>query len=114
MNRNIINFTSAAIKQIRLILNQTNSNAVFFNIKSGGCNGFEYRLKPINEKIDKTGKEYEVVNIDDVDICVCNKSVLYTLGTTVDWKEDIMGQTFTFDNPMAGNSCGCGSSFNPK
>ena len=36
------------------------------------------------------------------------------LGTKIDWKEDIMGESFHFDNPMAQSKCGCGTSFNSK
>ena len=39
---------------------------------------------------------------------------MFILGTEIDWNEDIMGRTFTFNNPLAQSSCGCGSSFNPK
>ena len=47
----------------------------------------------------------------DLNIEVCNKSLMFVLGTTIDWKKDIMGEAFKFDNPIAKNSCGCGTSF---
>ncbi|MSR70359.1 MAG: iron-sulfur cluster assembly accessory protein [Phycisphaerales bacterium] len=43
---------------------------------------------------------------------VCDpKSYLYLNGTTVDFKDEIMGRGFVFNNPNANSSCGCGSSF---
>ena len=45
-------------------------------------------------------------------IHVCGKSLMHILGTEIDWQNDIMGQTFKFNNPMAASSCGCGTSFN--
>ena len=39
---------------------------------------------------------------------------MHILGTEIDWKEDIMGQGFVFDNPMAQAKCGCGTSFSSK
>ena len=39
---------------------------------------------------------------------------MHVWDTTIDWKKDIMGQTFTFKNPMAQSSCGCGTSFSSK
>ena len=36
------------------------------------------------------------------------------LDTTIDWKNDIMGESFHFENPNAGSKCGCGTSFSPK
>ena len=38
----------------------------------------------------------------------------FLIGTTIDWNEDIMGQGFVFNNPMAQASCGCGTSFSPN
>jgi len=43
---------------------------------------------------------------------ICDpKSYLYLNGTTVDFKDEVMGRGFVFDNPNATSSCGCGSSF---
>ena len=73
-------------------------------------NGFGYKFEPINTF------EYEenILEQDGVKIEVCNKSLLYILGTRIDWKEDIMGRGFEFENPLAQASCGCGVSFSPK
>ena len=47
-------------------------------------------------------------------IQVCGKSLMHILGTEVDWKKDVMGEAFIFNNPMAKSSCGCGTSFTSK
>ena len=52
--------------------------------------------------------------MDNVEIHVCNSSVMHLLGTKIDWTEDIMGQGFKFENPMAQSKCGCGTSFSSK
>jgi len=80
---------------------------ILFYIKSGGCNGFEYKFKPIQKITDHKNIFIE----DDLTIEVCNKSLLYVLGTEIDWKEDIMGSYFSFKNPVSKMSCGCGTSF---
>ena len=59
-------------------------------------------------------KGNELFNDSGVEIQICKKSLMYVIGTEIDWKKDIMGETFTFSNPLAKSSCGCGSSFNPK
>jgi len=110
MMRNIIKVTDSALAQLRNILHKTNNNAIRLGIKSGGCNGFEYTLIPIKEQ---QGDHDEIVKFEKLEVHICSKSIMYLLGTTIDWKKDIMGQSFTFDNPAAKNSCGCGSSFNP-
>ena len=110
MNKGLINITSSAINQLSKILKKTNNKAILFDLKSGGCNGFEYRFTPI----DKISNPKNVYTKDGSDIEICDHSLFHVLGTKIDWQEDIMGKTFKFDNPLAANHCGCGSSFNPK
>ena len=95
----------AAVPQLKNILK--NNKYIFFGIKGGGCNGFKYILKPIN-KIDKKDIEIDVENIP---IAICGKSLMYIIGTEIDWKEDYMGSRFVFNNPVASGTCGCGSTF---
>ena len=54
------------------------------------------------------------MKIEDFEIRVCNNSIMHLLGTKIDWKEDIMGQGFHFEKPMAQSKCGCGTSFSSK
>jgi iron-sulfur cluster assembly protein len=110
MNSSIISITQNALKQLKNIVNINKANGIFFSVKGGGCNGFEYQLKPIN-KFDKKDNIFIQENLH---VKVCNKSLLYLLGTEIDWTQDLMGSRFTFKNPMAGASCGCGTSFSPK
>ena len=110
MRKSIISVTKSASKKLIEISRTNNSIGLLFFIKSGGCNGFEYRFEPIKEIAHKEN----VFKKDELIIEVCNKSLLYLIGTKIDWNEDIMGQGFKFENPIAQSSCGCGSSFNPK
>jgi iron-sulfur cluster assembly protein len=77
-------------------------------VTGGGCSGFSYSLgfaKDFDEKVDSRF-EYH-----GVPVVVDKKSALYLEGTTVDFYEGIDRRGFTFDNPNAVKSCGCGSSF---
>ncbi|MCC9604054.1 iron-sulfur cluster assembly accessory protein [Stieleria sp. JC731] len=77
-------------------------------VAGGGCSGFEYRLN-FDDKFDGTAdSKYES---HGVAVVVDKKSALYLDGTTVDWYESLEKQGFTFDNPNAVKTCGCGSSF---
>ena len=107
--RPLLSITKAATQQFRTILSQEKREAIFIGLKSGGCSGFEYKIKPT----DTVGPEDECLIVDNVKFVVCGKSLMYLLGTTVDWSNDIMGNRFTFDNPNSQNTCGCGTSFNP-
>ena len=109
--KQIISITTKASQKLKHILVDSNKNAVRFYVKGGGCNGFNYKLKPTDEIHDKLD---EIVKVDDYEIHVCNSSLMHLLGTKIDWKEDIMGQGFHFENPMAQSKCGCGTSFSSK
>ena len=77
-------------------------------VVGGGCSGFSYSLgfdKNFDEKIDTRYEHH------GVPVVVDKKSALYLDGTTVDFYEGIDRRGFTFDNPNAVKSCGCGSSF---
>ena len=83
------------------------SRNMFFYVKSGGCNGFEYVLEPCGTSPKNSESQQEPDGV----LHVCNMSTLYLLGTEIDWKEDIMGCRFVFSNPNAQSMCGCGSTF---
>jgi len=83
------------------------SNKLLFSCKSGGCNGLEYVLEPVSEKPDNV----ETQMFDDLTLYTCNLSVLHLLGTEIDWREDMMGSRFVFENPNANSACGCGATF---
>ncbi len=77
-------------------------------VTGGGCSGFSYSLgfdRNFDEKVDA---KYEY---HGVPVVVDKKSALYLDGTTVDFYNGIEKRGFTFDNPNAVKSCGCGSSF---
>lgn len=109
MTKQIVTITKSAVKQLTNIIKDHKCDAIFFSIKGGGCNGFNYKLKPTFQ--EKHMNE-EFVNINDKNkLFVCDKSLMHLLGTEIDWKKTIMGEAFNFTNPMAASSCGCGTSF---
>ena len=84
------------------------SKDLFFYCRSGGCNGFEYVLESCSSKPDSS----ETQTLENgVRLHTCNTSMFHLLGTEIDWKEDIMGSRFTFENPNAKSICGCGITF---
>lgn len=109
--KSIITISSAASQKLHSILQKTSETHIRFYLKGGGCNGFNYHLKPSSSPADKLD---EVVKLDGYEIHVCNSSLIHLLGTHIDWKEDIMEQKFVFENPMAQSKCGCGTSFSSK
>jgi iron-sulfur cluster assembly protein len=84
---------------------------ILLSCKSGGCNGLEYVLEPVNEPVENAEKQ---ISPNGLVLYVCNLSILHLLNTKLDWVEDIMGDRFVFDNPNAHSMCGCGSTFSIK
>jgi len=100
----------AAIEVKRIIEDQKldEGTVLRIGVSGGGCSGFSYALgfdKDYDEKVDS---KYEYHGIP---LVVDKKSALYLDGTTVDFYDGIEKRGFTFDNPNAVKSCGCGSSF---
>jgi iron-sulfur cluster assembly protein len=76
-------------------------------VKGGGCSGFSYILD-LTETVKDSD---EVMEMHGVRIICDPKSLLYLSGVTVDFKDELMGRGFVFNNPNATSTCGCGSSF---
>tara|TARA_B100001564_G_C20407901_1_gene564270 strand:+ start:259 stop:606 length:348 start_codon:yes stop_codon:yes gene_type:complete len=114
MKKSLITITKSATNQFNNILRSNiRYKGFYFGIKGGGCNGFTYDLIPMSELSKKT-KYDEICKINDIPIQICGHSLLHIIGTKIDWNEDVMAKKFIFENPNAGNKCGCGTSFNPK
>jgi iron-sulfur cluster assembly accessory protein len=110
--------TETAAREIKTIIAQQNETAqkngdeakplyLRVGVKGGGCSGFSYSLD-LTEKVGEFDEQWEQHGIR----LVCDsKSLLYLDGTTVDFKDELMGRGFVFKNPNATTTCGCGSSF---
>ena len=77
-------------------------------VKGGGCSGFSYLL----DLCDGPADGDEVFETGGIHIVCDPKSYLYLNGAEVDFKEELMGRGFIFNNPNAKGTCGCGASFN--
>ena len=101
---NKIEFTEEANKQITKIISEQGENSYFrISVEGGGCSGFKY-----NFSFDKK------IEIDDVlfNKTIIDKNSLEIInGSIVNYKKEMIGSTFTIENPKATSSCGCGLSF---
>jgi len=77
------------------------------SVKGGGCSGLMYDLG-FDEEIKPADQIFEDKGIK---ILVDKKSLLYLLGTTLDFSDGLNGKGFQFVNPNASRTCGCGESF---
>ncbi len=76
-------------------------------VSSGGCSGLSYMLD-FDKELKETDKLFED---QGVKILVDKKSFLYLVGTTLDFSGGLNGKGFSFNNPNASRTCGCGESF---
>jgi iron-sulfur cluster assembly protein len=103
--------TEGAAREIKSIIEQQELDAetvcLRVGVKGGGCSGFSYVLDLTEKRKDSD----EIFEQHGIRVICDPKSLLYLGGTTVDFKDEIMGRGFVFNNPNANTSCGCGSSF---
>ena len=106
-----IELTETAAKEIKTIIeNQeldTDTVRLRVGVKGGGCSGFSYLLDLTETERDTD----EIFEHHGVKIVCDPKSYLYLNGTEIDFKDEVMGRGFAFNNPNANSTCGCGSSF---
>lgn len=104
-----VSFTQSAINELKRLMSEDSfdkSNMLRVGVKGGGCSGMTYVLAFDN----KTDKD-ETFEIDGIS-CLMEKShAIYLMGMQVDWQEGLNSRGFTFNNPNASKTCGCGTSF---
>jgi iron-sulfur cluster insertion protein len=104
-----INITeSAANKIAELILEENNPNLKLrIFVEGGGCSGMSYGF----DFDEEVAEDDTVLEKNNVQMLVDSMSYQYLVGATIDFKESLLGSSFSIENPNAQTSCGCGSSF---
>lgn len=101
--------TETATKHVKKLLEEQKLQGVFLRmgVKGGGCSGLSYALE-FDSELGPHDKKFDV---DGVTVVCDAKSYLYLNGTTLDYVTEGLQGGFTFINPQAKSSCGCGTSF---
>lgn len=102
--------TETAIAEVRRLISENNlphTSGVRVGVKGGGCSGFTYTLNFDPAPADGD----EIIEFDGVRLFCDPKSLLYLVGTTLEYTSGLQGKGFQFINPNAASSCGCGESF---
>jgi len=104
-----VNLTPTAAKRVKELLEGQGLENAFLRmgVKGGGCSGLSYNLE-FDTELGKFDKQFD---IDGVKVVVDTKSYLYLNGSTLDYVNQGLMGGFTFVNPQAKSSCGCGTSF---
>ena len=104
-----IKISPSAIKELKRLMGEENfdkNNYLRIGVKNGGCSGMSYILgfEPKEEKD-------VVYEADGIQLIINPAHLIYLSNMEVDWEGGLSARGFTFDNPNASTSCGCGSSF---
>lgn len=104
-----VSLTTTAVAEIKRLMNEDgfdNSQKLRIGVKGGGCSGMSYVLG-----FDHATDKDSYFDIEDIP-CIMEKAHgIYLMGMQVDWQDGLNSRGFTFNNPNASKTCGCGTSF---
>jgi iron-sulfur cluster assembly protein len=105
----IIHLTDSALNAVRNAISAATKpvDGLRIMVEAGGCAGLKYNLG----LVDEIDPDDTVIERDGVRVFVDMKSHEFLVGTTIDFVVALEGSGFTFENPNAKASCGCGKSF---
>lgn len=108
-NQKPVMLTERAARQVHEIKKKESLDENLFlrvAVEGGGCSGLSYKLG-----FDIKTDEDKVVESQGMEIIINPKHLMYLEGIEIDYPDGLDARGFTFDNPNASESCGCGSSF---
>ncbi|MBJ28702.1 MAG: iron-sulfur cluster assembly accessory protein [Euryarchaeota archaeon] len=104
-----LNFTDSAKQALVDSMNgDEGSHVLVISAQSGGCSGYLYEMKIIEDPQDEA---FQRIDVSGIGVLVHNKDSELLSGINVDFKDTMMGGGFQISNPNADKSCGCGQSF---
>ena len=98
-----LEFTDRAKNQIKKITKSEEKKYFRIAVQGGGCSGYKYNFS-FDNKLEKDDILFDLTIIDKASLEIIS-------GSTVDFKKEMIGGSFTINNPKATSSCGCGLSF---
>ena len=107
MNANITLTERAANRISKITGADESKDALRISVLGGGCSGFQYEFNMDNER----NEDDLVIERDGATVLIDSISLVYVLGSEIDYVDDLIGAQFQINNPNATASCGCGTSF---
>ncbi len=95
-----------AIKSIRASQDISDAYYLRIGVKGGGCSGFSYEIG-----FDEVQEGDSIYDIQGIKVLMHKTHALHLFGIEIDWQEGLSNRGFSFNNPNAKSTCGCGSSF---
>jgi iron-sulfur cluster insertion protein len=104
----MITLTESAVVKLQELFAEENNPKLLLRVfvQGGGCSGFQYGFT-----FDEQRNEDDFEVPAEVPVVVDSMSMQYLQGATINYQEDLMGASFSINNPQAQSTCGCGSSF---
>lgn len=105
-----IQLTQGAISELKRIAREQKlspEHGLRVGVKGGGCSGFSYILG-----FDQPKENDQIFDIEGIRVFMQKAHALYLLGMEIDFVEGLDNRGFSFNNPNATDTCGCGTSFN--
>tara|TARA_Y100001970_G_scaffold125468_1_gene155227 strand:- start:6391 stop:6708 length:318 start_codon:yes stop_codon:yes gene_type:complete len=101
---NKIEFTDSANKEIERIILEKGKRTYFrISVQGGGCSGFKYSFS-FDDKVNSDDQIFNKTLVDTNSLKIID-------GSVIDFKKELIGNSFVINNPKASSSCGCGLSF---
>ncbi|MET0244962.1 MAG: iron-sulfur cluster assembly accessory protein [Flavitalea sp.] len=104
-----LSFTESALTEFRKLMsdpNFDNTKKLRVGVKGGGCSGMSYILG-----FDHQKENDEVLAFEGFEFLLNKSHSIYLVGMEIDWQDGLNARGFSFSNPNATKTCGCGSSF---
>lgn len=104
-----VTFTETAKEELHRLhanLELKEESVLRIGVKGGGCSGMSYLLA-----FDKMEEGDKLYDLDGIPLVMKKAHVMYVLGMEVDWEHGLSNRGFSFNNPNATETCGCGQSF---
>ena len=102
-----VQFTAPAIAEIKRLMESDPANKhLRVGVKGGGCSGLSYVLG-----FDEVNENDEHYDIEGIPVIMNKAHGIYLAGMEIDWQDGLNARGFSFSNPNASKTCGCGTSF---
>ena len=98
----MITLSEKAYQKVKQLIEESN-----YEVVGGGCSGLSYKMDFTNQSND----DDQIFEHQDLKVVTNKKSLLYLIGTELDYSDGLSGKGFEWKNPQATRTCGCGESF---
>lgn len=118
----LVKITLPAHKQLIKLSKLSNNKSIFYSVKGGGCNRFDFKTKMANHSYqynltpmqDEPSYLMHSVDMESYKLYICEYSFKHLANSTIHWEKNVMNERFDFENPNAEYVYKCKNSFISK